>query len=231
MNQLQRIAGLAALAFFASCAHSWGHRTHVIDPDERLAELLDDYEEFKRGGEDDASHLVVDPDRVKNQIERLSLEFPRHVPTLMANAALAWEHREIAKTQSYLDRLFALASVHPDAAVLRAQVAVREGDLPLARRLLEAHRQYVPDHAGVREALSAVYYLQKEHELAVSELAVAERLGAPPWRIAYNRGLIAEARGDTAGATAAFEACLAANPDYAPARSRLAGSKAQGGVQ
>lgn len=231
MKQLQRIAALAALLAFASCAHSWGHRTHVIDPDKRLGDLLHDYEEFKKRGEDDSKHLVVDGERVKNEIERLSLEFPRHVPTLMANAALAWDHREYAKTQSYLDRLFAIAPVHADAAVLRSQVAVREGDLPYARRLLEAHRQYVPDHAGVREALSAVDYLGKDYDAALAELAVAERLGAPAWRIAYNRGLIAEARGDLAAAAAAFEACLSANPDYQPARSRLAGNRAQGGVQ
>lgn len=225
--------GIAALALLlcASCATSWGHRSTVTNPDKRLAELLHDYEESKKRGEEDHSNLVVDPDRVKNEIERLSLEFPRHVPTLMANAALAWDHDEVAKTQSYLDRLFSIAPIHADAAVLRAQVAMREGNLPFARRLLESHRQYVPDHAGVREALSACLYLLKEYDAALSELATAERLGSPPWRIAFNRGLIAEARGDAAGAARAYQTALDANPDYQPARSRLAGNRAQGGVQ
>jgi tetratricopeptide (TPR) repeat protein len=231
MRTIQHRLAAAALFLCAACAHSWGHRSDVINPDKRLAELLHDYEEARKEGREDPSHLVVDPDRKKNEIERLSLEFPRHVPTLMANAALAWDHREIAKTQSYLDRLFSLSPVHADAAVLRAQVAMREGDLPLARRLLEAHRQYVPDHAAVREALSACYYLSKEYDAAASELVTAERLGSPAWRVAFNRGLIAEGRGDAAAAAAAYEASVAANPDYQPARSRLAGNRAQGGVQ
>ena len=129
------------------------------------------------------------------------------------------------------DRILAAEPVHPDAAVLRGQCAIRDGNLPAAVRLLEQQKSYSPDHAGVREALSATYFVMKELDPAARELDAAEKLGAPAWRIAYNRGLIAEAKGDRAGALAAYQAAVDANPDFGPARSRLAGRKAEGGVQ
>ena len=49
--------------------------------------------------------------------------------------------------------------------------------------------------------------------------------------VAQFTGLIAEGKGDAAGAMAAYEAALAAKADFAPAQARLAGRKAEGGVQ
>lgn len=234
MHRNKNILAVAALTLLASCvSNSWGHRPQTADPDKRLAELMERYEECKtkhcQG--DGTPHILVDADRWRNEIERQSLEFPRHVPTLMACAALAFENDEFAKTQSYCDRIFAIEPVHADAAVLRSQVAIREGNLPFAKRLLESQRDYAPDNAGVRESLSATLYLLKDFDGAARELGAAEKLGAPAWRTSFNRGLIAEARGDAKGAMAAYEASVAANPDFAPARSRLAGKKAEGGVQ
>jgi hypothetical protein len=121
----------------------------------------------------------------------------------LACAGLAYEHDEFDKSRSYSDRILALDPYQPDAAVLRSQVAIREGNMPFAKRLLEAQKQYTPDHAGVREGLSAVLYLTKDYDGATRELVAAEHLGAPAWRVAYNRGLIAEAKGDSNGAMAA----------------------------
>jgi tetratricopeptide (TPR) repeat protein len=224
----------ASLALFTSClSNSWGHRPQNADPEERLAELMTKYNECR--GEDcqgdGTRHILVDAERYKNEIERLALEFPYHVPTLMACAGLAYDHNEIQECQKYCDRIFSASPVHPDAAVLRSKVAIREGNLSFAKRLLEAQRDYTPDHAPLREALSAVLYLTKDYDGAAREIDAAGNLGAPDWRVQFNRGLIAEARGDTKAAVTAYEASVAANPDFGPAQSRLAGRKADGGVQ
>ena len=217
-----------SLLFAAGCAmNSFGHRDPACDPDARLAELLRSYEECKSRGANDSSHVLVDCDRVHNEIERLSLEFPRHVPTLFANATICWDEREPVQATRYLDTLFALEKSHPEAAVLRSRIAISDGNLSGARRLLESQIAYRPDHASLREALSAVLYMQHDLAGARGSLDVAEALGAPDWRVAYNRGLIAEAAGDDAGATSQYEAAIAANPEFAAARSRLSGVRAK----
>jgi len=232
MIHIHRILSAVALCALAACiSNDWGHRPQNADPDTRLADLVEDYEHAKTSDGVDPDHILVDAERYKNEIERLALEFPRHVPTLMACAVLAMDHGDFVKCQRYCDRVLSVEPVHPDAAVLRSQCAIRDGNLPASLRLLEQQKSYTPDHAGVREALSATLYLMRSLEAAAQELTAAEQLGAPAWRVAYNRGLIAEAKGDRTGAMAAYEASVAANPDFAPARSRLAGRKAEGGVQ
>jgi tetratricopeptide (TPR) repeat protein len=232
MKNTLRILTSFALVGLAACrADGWGHRSQSPNPDERLTELLAQYEEFKREAEADPAHILVDGQRVKHEIARLSMEFPRHVPTLLANAAISMEHDEFSKCQSFCDRLLTLEPANADAAVLRSQVALREGNMPYAKRLLEAQKSYAPDHAGVREALSATLFLMKDLEGAGRELNAAEQLGAPAWRVAYHRGLLAEAKGDSKGAMAAYQASIDANPDFVQAKTRLAGRKAEGGVQ
>jgi tetratricopeptide (TPR) repeat protein len=101
--------------------------------------------------------------------------------------------------------------------------------LPSAKRLLEEQVHLTPDHAGLRESYSAVLFLEGDLSGANKELDAAERLGAPAWRVAFNRGLIAEKAGDGRKALQQYEVAAAANPDFKPAQSRLAGNRAESG--
>jgi hypothetical protein len=69
------------------------------------------------------------------------------------------------------------------------------------------------------------------HDLegARTEIAAAETLGAPAWRVAFNRGLIAEAGGQADEAQRQYKAAADANPAFPEARSRLSGMKAMPG--
>ena len=232
MNRFTTFICVAGLALLSAClSNSYGHRPTNCNPDERLDELLKDYEaakhDNKSGGQSD--HILVDCDRIRVEIERLSAEFPQHVPTLMANARLSFEVKEPAKAQRYLDRLFGLQPVHAEAAVLRAQIAIGEGNVPFAKRLLEKQVNYTPDHYGLRETWSAALYMSGDLPGARAQLEVAEKLGAPAWRVAFNRGLIAEAVGDKGEAMKQYEASVAGNPDFKPAQARLSGKRAEGG--
>ena len=66
-------------------------------------------------------------------------------------------------------------------------------------------------------------FLQSDWEAAEKRLRAAERLGAPDWRVAYHRGLIAEARGRIDEAEAHYRRSLDASPSFTRARVRLAG--------
>jgi predicted Zn-dependent protease len=221
-----------AIAFVASCSTTtFGHRDPNCNPDERLAKLWQHYLDCKAGhipdGQD--AQVLFDCDRVLTDLERLALEFPRHPPTLMANAVVAYDAHEYPKAESYLDDVLAIEPIDPEAAILKSRISIESGNLPSAKRLLEEQVHLTPDHAALREAYSAALFMAGDLGAASAQLDAAERLGAPVWRVDFNRGLIAEKAGDVRKAQQAFEASVAANPDFKPAQSRLAGRKAENG--
>lgn len=213
----------------AACTWPGRHgRDECCDPDARLATYLDLLDRAKASGSNcetyyEEGHVVVDCQRLRNEIERLNLDFPRHVPTLMANAVLAYGSGERVKAQRYLDALFAVNPVHPEAAILRSRIAMEEGNTTFARRLLERQIKQSPDHAGLREAYAGVLYLLGRHDDARSALVAARSLGSPDWRLAYNLGLVEEATGNPNEAKRLYSESVAANPAWHPAESRLIG--------
>ncbi len=240
---------LALLVFQASCTSpGQGYRSTEVDPDLRLIELLDVYQGTpptpacpECGSEEghpcnaacrffqDHGHVVLDPERARVSIERLHVEYPRHVPTLFANASIAFEAGEREKAASYLDALFAQQEVHADAAVLRSRIAIYHGNLPAARRLLEQQIRFTPDHAALQEALACTTFLDGKYDEALSALGLAERLGAPLWRIEYSRGLIAEEQDELMRAMRHYERALAENGNCSLAEARLNGLRAVAG--
>lgn len=236
MKQLQHLHRLLAtlalaLSVVACKSNSLGFRDPNTNPDELLAGVMKKYEESKSGHTEGlkSGHVLIDAHRAQNDLERLLLDYPRHVPTLMANAVVAYDTKQTAKAEGFLNRILGLEAACPDAAILECRISIEAGNLPTARRVLEDQVHLTPDHAGLRETYSSVLFLVGDLPGASRELDIAERLGAPPWRLAFNRGLIAEKRGDGARAQKEYETALAGNPDFKPALSRLAGKKAESG--
>jgi tetratricopeptide (TPR) repeat protein len=163
------------------------------------------------------------------QIEHIAQDCPNDVQALMANAVLAYDEKQFVKSQQFLDSLFSLRETYPEAAVLRARLALEEGNVPFALRYLEQQIRLSPDHAGLRELHASALYSAGRLDEARNSLTTAERLGAPAWRIAYGRGLIEEAAGQTAAARMYYEAALRARPGFKPAESRLRGLDASPG--
>lgn len=217
----------AALLLLAACqGPGAGYRNAEPDPNGRLAYLLDLYESATPHPGSERGPLLVDPDRVLNELERLAFEFPRHVPTLLANAVIAYETRRPEKAQNYLDQIFRVQPSHPDAAMLRARIALDQGNRDSALRLLETQVRYNPDHAGLRETLAAVLVFRGEGKAAMEQLELASRLGAPLWRVQYHRGWIEEREGRHEAARAFYEHAQALNPDSAVVGARIDGLRA-----
>src|SRR5678810_1063875 len=76
-------------------------------------------------------------DHLEAEIARLAVVCPGHAPTLMANAVIAYDEHRPQDSQQYLDLILSQPRPYPDAAVLRAQIALEEGNVPFARRLVE----------------------------------------------------------------------------------------------
>jgi tetratricopeptide (TPR) repeat protein len=223
---LVKSATIAAALITSACATTSPLvRQDCNNPDAQLASLLQPLEALRAKGCDTAvaQHGTSECDRLRREIERLAIICPGHAPTLMANAVIAYDEHQPPKSQQFLDQILAQPRTYPDAAVLRARIAIEEGNLPFARRLLEQQIRLVPDHAGLHETYAATLFLERKLPEARRELTAAGAFGAPRWRIAYHLGLIEEASGRPDEARRYYAEALEANPEWAPARSHLNG--------
>ncbi len=222
MNHAYRLSAAATLAMLvAGCA---GRPTLIqqqqcYDADAQLARVLRELDTRRANG--CSAGRGDDCLRARAAVERQLVVCQAHVPTMMANAVLAYDEGRTVIAQQLLDQTLSQARTRPDAAVLRSQIAIEEGNLPFARRLLEQHLKLVPDHAGLHEAYGALLYLVGQMADARRQLETARALGAPGWRVAYHLGLIAEALAFPDEARKHYTEAIEGNPGWQPAQSRL----------
>jgi predicted Zn-dependent protease len=207
-------------------------RQQCFNADAQLADVLEPYEALRAKGcaGAEVERGTSECDRLRREIERLAVVCQGHVPTLMANAVLAYDDNRPVEAQQVLDLILSQPRPFPEAAVLRARIAIEEGNVPFARRLLEQQIKLVPDHSGMHETYAAALYLDGNLSEARDELTMAAVLGAPRWRIAYHLGLIEEASGRGAEASRLYAEALQGNPGWAPADSRLKALRARTGI-
>ena len=228
-----RMALVWCLVSFACATTSPLLRQQCYDPDAQLAAVLQPLEQARANGCNTSAvkNGESDCDRLRRELTRLTVVCSAHAPTLMANAVFAYEEHQPVTAQQLLDQVLAQSRSYPDAAVLRARIAVEEGNVPFARRLLEQNIRLAPDHAELHETYGATLYLTGQLPEATRELEMARVLGAPAWRISYHLGLVDEAAGRFDQAIQHYTESLAANPDWALARSRLTALRARAGVR
>ena len=160
---------------------------------------------------------------LKAEIERIAFVCPNHLPSLMTSAVLAYEGGERVKALQRLNTIFDLVTVHPDAATLRARIALEEGNAPFALMFLKEHLELSLDHAPLREAYAAAMFLSGDLEGAETQLKIAEKLGAPRWRIAYHLGLFEERQGREQNARHLYREASDLRPGWGVPLSRLKG--------
>lgn len=231
MMQNRRLCAAFAVAVLAGACASAPPiaRQQCYNPDAQLAALLQPLEALRaKGCDPGVGARESECERLRREIARLAVICPGHAPTLMANAVIAYDDKRPVDAQQYLDRILAQPRSYPDAAVLRGEIAIEEGNVPFALRLLEDQLRLAPDHSGLHETHAAALYVDGKLTDARSELTLAEALGAPRWRIAYHLGLIEEASGRRDEAVRYYTEALAGNPAFQPAESRLRALRAAG---
>jgi tetratricopeptide (TPR) repeat protein len=198
-------------------------RQLCYNPDVQLAKVLRPLEDLRAKGceieESTAGPMTCDG--LQQELQRLMVICPNNTPILIANAVVAYDERNPVQAQQFLDQALGQPGRFPDAAVLRARIAIEDGNVPFARRLLEQHIRLVPDHAGLHETLGAALYLEGRLPEATLELTTARALGAPAWRIAYHLGLVEEAAGRFEDASRHYGEALQGNPSWPQAQSRF----------
>jgi tetratricopeptide (TPR) repeat protein len=211
------------IAVTGCAAHSPLLHQQCYDADVQLAEILRPLEELRARGCIAGTSRAAgsECDHLEAEIARLAVVCPGHAPTLMANAVIAYDEHRPQDSQQYLDRILSQLRPYPDAAVLRAQIALEEGNVPFARRLVEQQLMLVPDHAGLHEVHAATFFVDRRLEDARAELTRAGALGAPRWRVAYHLGMIEELSGRPDQAARLYMEALQGNPAFTAADSRL----------
>lgn len=169
-------------------------------------------------------------DSLRAQIQRLAVDCGNNPDVVMANALLAFDARNYARAQQLLDELLGLHVSYPEAAVLRARIAMEQGNSQFALRFLDQQIRQTGDNAGLRETYASALFVSNRLNEAEAQLLAAKRLGAPVWRIAYGQGLIEESRGNFEDAKRRFQEALLDRAGWKPAESRLKGLIVSGKV-
>jgi tetratricopeptide (TPR) repeat protein len=230
MKVLHLIPALASLAFVACNVLSPSRMGRPTDPDAEVARITAEWDRAT-GGLSSEHYGPLEPDesrsetmgRLLDQAEFVALEHPRHLPVLTLCAALCLELRRPDDAVAYLDMARDVDPACAEAAVLRSRIALEQGNHPFALRLLDEQAVLHPDRHEVFEARAAVFFLTGRSGEALQDLTVAGKLGAPAWRIAYNRGLVAEFQRRPDVASVHYAECLKLNPGFEPARARQRG--------
>lgn len=197
------------------------------DPDAAVMELRRDWQRAPYVGLyegtdcGDCESDVKPKALIRRETENLLYRFPRHVPTRLFAALLAYEADDPVRAVEHLDTLLELQPVHPEAAVLRARIALESGNIPFAKTFLREQVALRPNDPALHEALSSAHFMDDNLDDALASLDVADRLGAPQWRVAYNRGVIEEARGNSQVAAGHYKSSLSLMPHWSPPRARL----------
>lgn len=206
-----------------SCALVAPHRTFKErNPDAVLPRLMRDWKDA-REKERERGSKFLESTEIRYEIERLAFEHPRHVPTLLANAQIAIDSGDSATAITYLDGVFSVWPSNPEAAILRSRIALADGNVMFARDLLDTQIELNPAHAELRAARAHIALLDGDFDGARDHLTAAENLGAEPWRIAYNRGLVEEKAGNAAQARRHYLESLELNPEHSASEERLNG--------
>lgn len=226
--QLIRSLLLAAAAATGACASMDHQRNSKPDPDTRLNHMLKlDQEAYDSGRMcreiwHDQGRLV-DCQAIQREIDRLYVEYPTHERILLANAVMHFEFGQAQSAQWLLDQLLQRSGSFPAAVVLRSQLAMRDGNLTLARRMLDEHIPRAPDHAALHETLASVHFLEGRYADAARSLQRAAMLGAPDWRIFYHRGLLHEMQQRFEQACQAYDNSIAYKPHQRASLARMIG--------
>ena len=208
---------LALLALGFSGCRTLAETEAAYDPDREIEAILEAMDEELGAREVRA---------LRRRAEDIVMRTPRHARALSTAGILAYEDDDPENAQVLLDRALEIDSTVPGAAVTRARVAIDQGNLRLATRVLGDAARRSPADPLVRETLAGVLFMEGRFDESMTRIDQAEALGAPAWRVAFHRGLIQESLGRWDAAEAQYELALEHCPDDPATQERLTGLRA-----
>lgn len=169
----------------------------------------------------DYSQPMTDCYRLASQLNALNVRYPNNKRIMMATALVEFELGNMSNSQQLLDNILYKRDAYPEAAVLRSRIAIEEGNLNLARSIVERQLSINPDSAHLYEVQASYYYLEGKYTEALQSIKIAERFMKSDWRINYHRGIIYEAQKQWYKACQEYNQVLKAEPSNRVTRAKL----------
>lgn len=217
---------LISLLVISGCASMKAdYVVEVDDPNKEVERLLGRYYQLFESGaschNDTSGTSFQDCEGMLRRVSQLYTAFPDNERVKMTAALMSYQAGKRGQAAFLLDQLLADERPRPEAAALRARIALEEGNTGRARNLLISQLRQNPMHSTLHEVRAAVYFMDMDYAGAFKSLALSERLGGPPWRIAYHRGLLFEKQGNIAAACEQYADAYRRNPSFAAPEGRL----------
>ncbi|PKH32632.1 tetratricopeptide repeat protein [Shewanella sp. ALD9] len=217
-----RLSTVIVVALVSSaCSTSQTKREY--QPDDQLTAMLKQYNVNQTDGVNCQGYqsAISDCERLSNDLGALSMTYPKHQQIGFTAAIVYHQIGRDVDSQMVLDRLLSQQQPVSEVAILRSKLAMQEGNINLARTVLQRQVQLQPDHPELHATLAASYYLEGRYEKAEAVIATADRLGAPVWRTSYHLGLIHEAQSNWSQACHFYADTLSYQPAHRQSLSRL----------
>lgn len=220
------LCGLSILVGLLACTGMEGYRDSNPDPDDRLDDMLILFE-YQNSQHNECLDIERPPSaigdcaRIVVEMERILNDFPTHERTMMTLSILYYQMNRIDRAQYMLDQLLNIPGTKPEAAILRAMIALKDGNVTLAARVLTRQILLAPESEELRSALASVYYSQGETHRARTVLNMSNQTNENQWLLSYHNGLLAETEKDWLAACKLYANALRVQPNFGPARSRI----------
>jgi tetratricopeptide (TPR) repeat protein len=150
------------------------------------------------------------------------VERPKMLAKLYDQLGAAHDAHEAAPIMQTIEQLWLLSgSDTVDLLMARADRFVKESDLDLALKILDATIDIAPDNAEAWHRRATVHYMQKDYELALADLRHALDIDPKHYKAINDLGVVLEALGAKKEALQAYRKALEINPFLDDARESV----------
>jgi tetratricopeptide (TPR) repeat protein len=150
------------------------------------------------------------------------VERPKMLAKLYDELGNAHDAHDAAPITETIERLWLLSgSDTVDLLMARADRFMKESDLDLALKILDATVDLAPDDAEAWRRRAAVHFLQKDYELALSDLRHALDIDPRHYKAINDLGVVLQTLGAKKEALEAYRKALKINPFLDDARQSV----------
>jgi tetratricopeptide (TPR) repeat protein len=150
------------------------------------------------------------------------VERPKMLAKLYDQLGAAHDAHDAAPIMQTIEQLWLLSgSDTVDLLMARADRFVKESDLDLALKILDATIDIAPDNAEAWHRRATVHYMQKDYELALADLRHALDIDPKHYKAINDLGVVLEALGAKKEALQAYRKALEINPFLDDARESV----------
>jgi tetratricopeptide (TPR) repeat protein len=205
-----------------------GAEPDLIEPDETAPPQTVKPDAKKGGDEAAPPHSAEESkeDKLDLSTDDLPLSDPVERPKMLAKLydqlGAAHDAHDAAPIMQTIEQLWLLSgSDTVDLLMARADRFVKESDLDLALKILDATVDIAPDNAEAWHRRATVHYLQKDYELALADLRHALDIDPKHYKAINDLGVVLEALGAKKEALQAYRKALEINPFLDDARQSV----------